>query len=720
MKVDKRTLREIFDFTERLEAPLFQRPFVWTKEKNWEPLWDGIRNVAERLANNEEARPHFLGAIVLDQLFTPTGTLSARQIIDGQQRLTTLQLALAAVRDLCRQTDQDPFERQFTKLTDNYVPLSKNAEDIFKVWPTNSDRGIFRAVMSAHSLSRVRELIAKTDDGEDPLIAEAYVYFAEAAQTWIKTTDSSDLIRRLDILREVFEKYLTLVVIDLGNDDDAQEIFETLNARGTPLLATDLVKNFLFHRAEKEGADVENLHRTYWEQFDVDKRFWRERIGQGRVKRPRLEWFLQYYLTLATNDEVLATELFLTFRKYVQRDGKPTENYLHHFKAFADIYRGFDNFPNGSKEGRFFYRLGELETTTIFPLLLEVFYRHQSTADRHDLTEILFDLESFLVRRQICQLTPKNYNRFFLDVIQKLRAENDFSAPALRSILLTQTVDTARWPINEEFARAWVTLSFYKKLATNRLRMVLEALDTDMQSGKSEKVEIKEKLTIEHLMPQDWETNWPLPSEIDPTTAKYVRDRMVHTIGNLTLVTKKLNPACSNGPWELKKTEITKHSAIAMNRRFHDVQIWNEEEIFERTKDLLQSALKVWGRPGTDPSELAELASPDYQSFFSTLTPLVSNVDVSGNRGSSTERKVAKVKLPDLFAVGKLRSGDKLTVRNKLGSDAVALDADCVRVTSTGEVMTWNQYGQAFTGHVAVNIYKQILVNGTLLGSLRE
>lgn len=103
MKVDKLNIGKAFDMTERLEAPLFQRPYVWEEEKNWTPLWDAIRPIAERRAKGEHIRPHFLGAIVLDQVETQLGRIPIRLIIDGQQRLTTLQLALAAARDLCAQ-----------------------------------------------------------------------------------------------------------------------------------------------------------------------------------------------------------------------------------------------------------------------------------------------------------------------------------------------------------------------------------------------------------------------------------------------------------------------------------------------------------------------------------------------------------------------------------------------------------------------------------------
>lgn len=380
-------------------------------------------------------------------------------------------------------------------------------------------------------------------------------------------------------------------MIDLDKDDDAQEIFQTLNALGTPLLPADLVKNFLFHRAEGESLDTEKLYNLHWEQFDTERSFWRKEVGQGRFKRPRLDWFLQHYLTLVMGEEAVTTQLFSSFREYVITGGRSSSEYLDEFESYSAIYKSFEEFPKETWAGLFFYRLRELDTSTVFPLLLEVFKTHALSEHEPELQMVCKDLESFLVRRAVCQLSPKNYNRFFADVIQKLRHQQDFSGEAIRSLLLEQTVDTSRWPDDDEFRIAWMTTSFYGK--HRRTRVSREALDAAMQTEKTEKIAIKEKLTIEHLMPQHWETYWPLPEGAD---ADY-RSSLLHKVGNLTLLTKRLNPAISNGPWDAKRKEILKHSAIAMNRQFQDVLQWDEDRIKARTEELFELAKQIWPRP---------------------------------------------------------------------------------------------------------------------------
>jgi uncharacterized protein with ParB-like and HNH nuclease domain len=119
VKVDKLNIGKAFDLTERLEAPLFQRPYVWEEERNWIPLWDAIRPMLEKRVKAEHVRPHFLGAIVLDQVETQLGRVPIRQIINGQQRLTTLQLALTAARDLSTNYGELKYAQSFNKLLRN-------------------------------------------------------------------------------------------------------------------------------------------------------------------------------------------------------------------------------------------------------------------------------------------------------------------------------------------------------------------------------------------------------------------------------------------------------------------------------------------------------------------------------------------------------------------------------------------------------------------------
>jgi uncharacterized protein with ParB-like and HNH nuclease domain len=246
MDAIKRSLGQIFDPSIRLVVPLFQRPYIWEQEKNWEPLWDSIQDVAERRLNNGNHRPYFLGAVVLDRLRTLTGDIDARQVIDGQQRMTTFQIALAALRDVCSSVGDERFFKAYTKLTANDIPLSDEPDDVFKVWPTNTDRAAFRMVMTAGSCEEVcKRFNAKPSAkhvGPHNLIANAYLFFYHTLINWLGPKDGEKFGERLRALWQAIKDDMQVVVIDLDDNDDAQVIFETLNALGTPLLPADLIK----------------------------------------------------------------------------------------------------------------------------------------------------------------------------------------------------------------------------------------------------------------------------------------------------------------------------------------------------------------------------------------------------------------------------------------------------------------------------------------------
>lgn len=603
MKVDKLTIERVFDHTERLEAPLFQRPYVWTEDENWVPLWESIRSVAERRLANQTRRPHFLGAIVLDQLTTPTGKLHARQIIDGQQRLSTLQLALAAARDLAEAAGHPRYAQSFRKLTVNEVPLSDDPDETFKIWPTNADREEFRTVMTAQGIGAVEDACAEFKS-HDRLIAGAYLYFHRGFAEWLGKPSEPVFRDRLDALYTSLREDLHVVAIDLEADDDAQEIFETLNNLGTPLLTADLVKNYLFRRALREGADVGKLNRQLWSTYDEDKSYWREPVRQGRLKRPRVDLFLFHFLTLMLADEIVATQLFSYFQDFAEKSStRVAAELMAVFRTYSDVYRAFEQSPPGSREQLFFYRLEQLDTQTVYPLLLEVFKRLAGPQHANEREEVMTDLESFFVRRAICQLTSKNYNKLVVDMLKSLKQNNDFSAGAIRSFLMAQTSEVGRWPDDEELHTSWVAIEFYRRIKKSKSRMILESLDRSLHSSKTEPIEIKGRLTIEHLLPREWEKHWPIVLQnngagaVEAATKR--RNALLHTIGNLTLLTKELNPSVSNGPWDKKHKETLKHSAIALNRELQGVTVWDEDRIEQRSETLFKLAVRIWPRPAT-------------------------------------------------------------------------------------------------------------------------
>lgn len=613
MEANIRNLERIFDATIAYQIPLFQRPYVWDEEINWDPLWLDIQSLLDRQVAQGKCHSHFLGAVVFEQLNNPTGSIEARQVIDGQQRLTTLQLFLLAARDICEILGAEKYRERFADLTENKASRIDNETDRFKVWPTNCDREVFARTHSASSPDSVRkafDCVGRKRTGKN--IPDAYLFFSEKLSTWLNgalddegcSAISQD--DRLEALWQVGRSKLQIVVIDLDGDDESQVIFETLNARGTQLLPADLVKNYLFHKASSTGENVEELYERNWQAFDSD--FWREEVRQGRATKPRIDLFLQHYLSLMTLDDVRVSHLFNAFKHFSEEQFRAGSgvvstpgSQLGALASYGKIFKKFFSPTPGSRLETFTNRLEAVDTATVYPFLLEA-YAQLGKSNSNQFDQILVWLESFLVRRMICGLTSKNYNKLFIDLVKTTTLSSTISVDNVVKFLMDGDGDSLRFPNDEEFRKSFLEAPIYDRLAQYKVNAVLVALDRAFEDKKSESLTLDSKLTIEHIMPQTWEDHWPLTStstldQLERQESEDVRNTKIHTFGNLTLVTGSLNPSLSNSGWETKRPEILKFSKLNLTRYFHDKLTWSEAEIDERGKALFEKALEIWPYP---------------------------------------------------------------------------------------------------------------------------
>lgn len=577
-------LKDLFRREVRFVVPLFQRPYVWTKEANWEPLWDDLLAALEPASNSSDAS-HFLGAVVLDHVRGPLGTTEVRQVVDGQQRLTTLQLLLAAIRDLAQASDlPDRFYRSLYRLTVNDDEMSDDPDQIFKVWPTNADRAPFRDAMSAGSEA---ELLRRYPSSR-PTIVQAYLFFADQANAWAASMSDADLAKAFERLVEVLNTGMYAVVINLDGGDNPQVIFESLNARGTPLRASDLVRNHVFHACDQEGLPVQKLYEQHWARFDDG--YWREEVSQGRLFRPRLDAFLGHFLTMELGREVPAAQLFMTFRTYLKQPARPPlPELLARFARYGDIYSGLDTGAGlDAYERGFADRLRALDTSVIHPVLLRLLGGYGPDARRPAIAV----LDSFLMRRMICQYTSKNYNRLMLDLLQRLGVSTQPPGDVVREFFAGQTAQSNHWPSDDDIRHAATARRLYRAGNKRRLRLILGLVEQHSHTAKTERVvRDLDNLTVEHLLPQSWEAHWP----VAPGDELKRRHDLVDTLGNLTLATQHLNAALSNGPWPAKRAALLEHSALNINRTLPNT--WGHDEIEARAGHLANVLCRALPRP---------------------------------------------------------------------------------------------------------------------------
>ena len=593
MRTDILNPRQLFQKDVFYTIPAFQRPYVWSHDDQWEPLWDDVRNLAEsyleelersdrdRAVAEQKTTPHFLGAVVLQQVFTATGEIEQREVIDGQQRVTTLQLLLDAIQQICEEREElKPVSTRLSKFVVNDADLvGDGSEQIFKLWPTRMDRDAFRHAMD-NGLA--------VDGFEESLIVQAHEFFQQQVRKWLDDSAMpvSDSIRALET---AVTTKLQMVVIDLDGNDDPNVIFETLNARGTPLEQSDLIKNFVLSETAKPG----NAPEKAWEGLDTS--WWRREVAQGRLIRPRLDMLFNYWLAMRTGEEVGPSRVFDVFRSYATETGVDV--------VMGDVQRDLANYRqyvDGVRtpgEEEFFYRTNVMQVGVITPVLLLLLSAEPDVRIRS-----FRAIESFLVRRMVCRRTTKDYNRITLELASRLREDGLSEADAIvAGYLKDQKADSREWPSDEAVTNSLARTQLYRLLTRGRLRLVLEGIESRMRTSKSEETDPPKNLTIEHLMPVSWGEHWPLSKEIPAEEARAERNNIVHTIGNLTLVTQQLNSAISNGPWEEKRKELEKHGTLFLNRELVGKDQWNENLITKRSKRLAGLLAQCW--PGPDSNE---------------------------------------------------------------------------------------------------------------------
>lgn len=610
MQPDYISVMQLFTQQTRYTVPLFQRPYVWKKEDQWEPLWDDVRAAAERVlnANGQKVPAHFLGTVVLEQTPNPTFSLPRREVIDGQQRLTTLQMVLKAaehalegirpaVKDDVEATRAvDIASRQIAPLTSN--PAYAEDEERYKVWPTNEDRLPFRDVMDA-----------APDTGptmHHTLIVQAYTFFRDEFARWLAVDRHGD---RAKALASALKDHLRLIVLDLDSSDEPQAIFETLNAHGTPLLPADLIKNWLLWEGARQGLETDKLYADHWRPFDRDGQYWRANVGAGHAARARVDTFLLNWLTRHVREPISAKHLYDRFLHYVNvggerlDDGKlDVKSLMNDIEADASRFRLIEAPAETSRFDTFLRRLNVLDVVVFHPLLLAVMGRPGSDdADRDRVGQVL---ESYLVRRTVCGMQTRGYGTLALSLLDKIAAlpADSPAAPTLAVALAASPDGPDRWPSDDAFRTDWLNKKFYGNLRRNRVLMILRTIEEDYQrqNVKSEPVLVFnfDRLEIEHIMPQKWEEHWPL----DPQKAREDRNWKVQGIGNLTLVSAALNKGMSHGPWTApdgkpsKQKGLRDHTKLELNARLlRDYpEQWDEGCMAARAASLFAAAAAIW------------------------------------------------------------------------------------------------------------------------------
>lgn len=621
MRAGDELLGAVFNKDHRYVIPIFQRPYVWDEEENWIPLWDDIRKAAESAekqsaeGDDEDAQEYFLGALVTQHRSPVPRRTPTSMVIDGQQRMTTFQVFLAAARRVAVEFGALHAADSFAALVRNRVSVdSEHPEDRFKLAPL------------AHDLRGFEWAVREPDNLDVPLqpghkLVRASLWFEVAVRDWVKESPSSG--DRLDFLHFAVENRIKVVSIFLDAKDDPQVIFEALNHRGVRLDAADLVKNLLFQMLDRQGDHhlEHDLLNDHWSVLDSGH--WREEVTTGRIKRVRVDILLAYWLSAQRGEESSVEHLFEDFKRWMRTTQAKAADVIRDIRVYADTMDRLQGLPISSPVAQALDRLDATKTTTPWPLIL---FLHASSAipEQQAVTGTLA-IDSFLMRRAICRMTTKDYNRLFGTLLGAIRAgEVTQAGDLLVAGLASQTADSRIWPDDSAFISGLMNNNLYNDLVRARLRTLLVGLENHLLTSRAEPTlphrAASKALTVEHVMPVTWDANWSLA---DDGTEEAVAQRRnaIHCLGNLTLATQSLNSTLSNDTWTKKRHTLQTHSLARLTTgsiltfpegvdKFTQdewVATWNEERIGIRGLALIRSALATWSRPTEPDAELVNL-----------------------------------------------------------------------------------------------------------------
>ncbi len=616
MKTSEVRVKDLFNSDIQYIIPLFQRHYVWEMSEQWYPLWEDIKNKADhRLSEPQRDKfSHFTGAIVIQQKQTNVDEVPKYEIIDGQQRLTTFQVVLCALRDVSNSTGGQRIGLEVDRhILNQGMSSDDSRNEKYKLIPTEYDRASFIALADG----RIDDSIER--------IRLTYNFFKFSIEGY---TDGN-LTKILALFHSIVNDFgFVQILLDTG--DEPERIFESLNARAKRLLDFDLLRNNLFLRARVED-DRDRLYREYWQHFENP--YWEAKVARKTLS----ELFFDHFIRAKLAEEKI-TPLFNVYQKRIAGTGV-IEDEFSQLKKYSDVYQEMTDCSPDSEIGQAMSFYKTFNITTLHPFIL--FVINELRVSGSELNLVMQILESYAMRRIVCN-TPgtKSYTKLVCRLIRKLR-EVDFDVESLVQALSDEKANATRWPNDYEVSEC---LTVRQNMTNRDIRYVLYRIELQKR-GENRLLEDNElvlnnQLSLEHIMPERWRTTWPLPigtdeydepaygcdetvlyeelfpyeyRENNPEWATEAsesqladesygsalsvakgRNNFVQEIGNLTLVAGSLNSSLSNRPFSDKKGRLFQNSLLILNREICEYESWDIPEIAVRSADLIGSFKSLW------------------------------------------------------------------------------------------------------------------------------
>lgn len=570
MKATEAKLLAFLKKSPQFVIPIYQRTYSWT-ERECRQLWDDV----VRAGSSPAVTGHFVGSIVyIEQGLFQVATLSPLLVIDGQQRLTTVTLMIAALAEALGTSE--PVEGFSARKLRNYYLLN----------PEEDGERHFKLLLSQTDKATLTSLV-----GQAPLPAEQSVRVAsnyELFKGWLADTACD--------LAVICQGLAKLVVVDVAlarGQDNPQLIFESMNSTGRKLSQADLIRNYVLMGLEP--ALQTRLYQDHWRPMELA-------FGQeGYVAH--FDAFMRHYLTLKHPageipriDEVYEAFKLHSARPATEQAGVEVlvRDVQRHAQAYCAMALGAESRPSLRDA---FHDLRELKVDVAYPFLLELYDDcAQGVLSDADFLAAVRAVEAYVFRRAVCAIPTNSLNKTFATFSKVLK--KDRYLESIEAHLLTLP-SYRRFPNDEEFRRELQVRDLYH--FGGRAAYWLRRLENH---NRKERVAVAE-YTIEHILPQ----NDKLPAQWQADLGsdwKRVQETWLHTLGNLTLTA--YNSSYSDFPFAHKRDMDEKGlrwSPLKLNDGLGQVLVWDEAAIKARAVKLANKAIDVWAKPALPAEVLA-------------------------------------------------------------------------------------------------------------------
>lgn len=547
--------------------PVYQRNYTWTASKEVCQYFEDLKCVL-----NGKYDKHFLGIIIY--LDIPLDYSSREfSVIDGQQRLTTTFLILYAIKKLMLEMN---LENDAKKLEGQYL-INQFVDDKlkFKLKPLVSDDNVYKQIVEG-----VEDSFSEEDKKSN--VFKNYIYILDTLKELLKTYSFNDILMSLD--------KLYVVCVPVSFQDSPQKIFESINSTGAKLTSSDLIRNFVL--MDIKSDDQESFYFKYWKKI--------EDLISNESKK--LELFFRMFLAVKLQTLPSTSVVYPLFKYWFQeqRDlGVETEDILKEIVSYARYYnyiylKPIDTVDKDLRDAIKDFRNNLSEMPA--PLLMELYNLYSTPDDcgntlisANQFTEIINILNSYLIRRSICDQDTSAITKIFPYVLKDVVSEcsGDFSNIVeifKKQLVNKQRGKAAAMPTDDEMRIYLSTANVYNNRVT--LRVIFNKLETVNNPAP---VDLS-KLSVEHLMPQTPTKEWLDLLKIDADTY----EANLHRLGNLTLAEKGDNSTMKNKPFEYKKEILKSTSHLKMNIEILEKSQWTLAEIEERNRKLIEDIILLY------------------------------------------------------------------------------------------------------------------------------